>query len=157
MGGKKTIDLSNQKRYEVIIGREYKTQIDLVIHNINRDFEEYLLTPPGGFLFPTIEEIGKMPKLPYDYNQFHRIHGVVLKGIVFEIIKVIRHRHFKLGRAYDSYPLLLGEIKSKGKFRGYKVLLQDLTNLRYHEPEETQFDTLTILKRFAIRIDKGGQ
>jgi hypothetical protein len=149
---KEIFNINHIPRYKKLIGQEYETQIDLVVLNKKNDRNFFLLSAPGGMSLPSLNEIKKMKKFPYDYDIFSRIFGILPKRSKIKIINAIKTRITKMGQSHDSFPFLQGEIISEGKFQGYKVLLHNLTNLIYYNPDGT-VDTLTILKKFAVKIN----
>ncbi len=145
-----TFDVSHFPRFKKVLGQRYVTQTDLVVHDINHEYDVLLLSAPGGF--PSLEEIKKMPKLPSQGRSTERIHGILPKGSHFAICNVLKHRITKMGQANYSFPRLQGKITSKGKFNGYKVMLHNLTNFSSPAPKKTTIAPLTILDRFAVRV-----
>lgn len=149
-------DISNQSELKNYLGKKYETQIDLIIvRKRSRPFL-YIEVPISSDM-PSIEEIQKNESdLPYNFNQFTKVYGILPKGSIIEINGVLKSRIVKRGEVHESLPFLQGQIISGGNFSKKKVILIYLTNLFWGiDPEK---NALKILERFALPIvDKSQQ
>jgi DNA polymerase III alpha subunit len=112
-------DLTNDSKYSFMIGKQYQTQDDFVVTASQSQKKHLYLDHFGEQGVPERNEIKK--ETPYRYES-STIYGVLLKGSIFQISKVERHKNMELDQIdYEA------KVISEGQFKGYIINVSFLT------------------------------
>ncbi len=117
-------DLSHDPKYSPLVGKEYKTKVELLIYRYQGS-KNLLLHEYGGGIVPKKEEMKDIIKFPFSYYSTI-IEGVVPVGTVFQIGRVSVEGPSGL-TSIHCYADILSS--SAERFKNKKVSVSFLTDL----------------------------
>jgi uncharacterized protein YceK len=115
-----TTDLSKNSKYNSMINKDYKTNVDLAVFTYQDNKKEYIVDAFGKEGLPKSYDEIKNEKFPIKHESY-MIYGYLLQGTIIKVIKVERLKNFEVKMISTT-----AEVVSEGKFKGWKVNVSSL-------------------------------
>jgi hypothetical protein len=128
-------DVTNDPKFKSVVAKVYQTNDDFVLIQLHKGVE-LMAEEFGQQGVPTREEVAKN-NMPFNYYG-DTIHGILLKGTQFKVIKVTYMNNFETRQIYYT-----AEILSAGPFEGKSIDVSLLTD---------GSEVPKLLEKFAIEV-----